>query len=173
EVWEIGPGSGVLTGQLLVAEARKVVGCELDIAWAFALRSRVRDPRLRIVAADALDIPWHRLPKGSEGAGNLPYNVATAIIDRLLDAHTAVPRAGFLVQLEVAQRLVAQPRAPDYGATSVPVGAQGGEPLCGFPPAPAGARSRGDASAASNRPGRLRLAPQDTAQLARGDLGSG
>src|SRR4029453_5491307 len=124
EVWEIGPGSGVLTGQLLVAEARKVVGCELDIAWAFALRSRVRDPRLRIVAADALDIPWHRLPKGSEVAGNLPYNVATAIIDRLLDAHTAVPRAGFLVQLEVAQRLVAQPGDPDYGSTSVLVRAR-------------------------------------------------
>ncbi len=116
---EIGPGSGVLTRQLLAAGARGVVGWELDIAWACALPDLVRDPRLTVVVGDALELPWPRLPAGTLVAGNLPYNVATAIIDRALDAYPAIPRAGFLVQLEVAQRLVAQPGDSDYGALSV------------------------------------------------------
>jgi 16S rRNA (adenine1518-N6/adenine1519-N6)-dimethyltransferase len=57
-------------------------------------------------------------------AGNLPYNVATAIIDRVLDAYGSVERASFLVQLEVARRLVAAPGEPDYGALSVLVAAR-------------------------------------------------
>lgn len=124
EVWEIGPGSGVLTRELLAAGAARVVGYELDLDWAFSLRGGLRDPRLRIVSGDALYLRWERLPKGTEVAGNLPYNVATAIIDRVLDAHRSVPRAGFLVQLEVARRLVAQPGDPDYGAASVLVRAR-------------------------------------------------
>jgi 16S rRNA (adenine1518-N6/adenine1519-N6)-dimethyltransferase len=124
EVLEVGPGSGVLTGQLLAAGARRVEAWELDVAWALALPALARDPRLRVVAGDALEIPWRRLRAGTLVAGNLPYNVATAIIDRALDAHPVIPRAGFLVQLEVARRLVAQPGDPDYGASSVLVRAR-------------------------------------------------
>lgn len=124
EVWEIGPGSGVLTRELLAADPARVVACELDLDWAFALHAGLRDPRLRIVAGDALDLQWSSLRSGSVVAGNLPYNVATAIIDRVLEAHRAVPRAGFLVQLEVARRLVAHPGESDYSGTSVLVRAR-------------------------------------------------
>ncbi len=118
-VFEVGPGAGVLTEPLLAAGARHVVAWELDPAWAFALRRTVRDPRLQLVVGDALEAPWFRLEAGTRVAGNLPYNVATAIIDRVLDAHERVPAAAFLVQLEVAQRLAASPGDADYGSTSV------------------------------------------------------
>jgi 16S rRNA (adenine1518-N6/adenine1519-N6)-dimethyltransferase len=123
-VLEVGPGDGALTGELLAAGARRVLAWELDPAWAFRLAGRVADSRLRLVVGDALDIPWRRLPAGGRVAGNLPYNVATAIIDRVLDAYGSVERASFLVQLEVARRLVAAPGEPDYGALSVLVAAR-------------------------------------------------
>jgi 16S rRNA (adenine1518-N6/adenine1519-N6)-dimethyltransferase len=125
-VLEIGPGGGVLTRELLAAGAR-VWGWELDLPWAAALHHRLPDPRLSLVVGDALEIPWHRLADRTASptlvAGNLPYNVATAILERLLPHHERVPKAAFLLQKEVAERLVAKPGDKAYGALSVIVAA--------------------------------------------------
>lgn len=125
-VLEIGPGGGVLTRELLAAGAR-VWGWELDLAWVAALRRSLPDPRLALVVGDALEIPWHLFDEHLEEpvlvAGNLPYNVATAILERLLPHHESVPRAAFLLQREVAERLVAKPGDDAYGALSVIVAA--------------------------------------------------
>jgi 16S rRNA (adenine1518-N6/adenine1519-N6)-dimethyltransferase len=121
-VLEIGPGGGVLTAELLAAGAR-VLGWELDPAWAAVLRSRLAGPRLALVVGDALEIDWSRLPAPTLVAGNLPYNVATAIIEDLLPHHSHIPRAAFLVQKEVADRIVAGPGYPAYGSFSVIVAA--------------------------------------------------
>lgn len=121
-VLEIGPGGGVLTAELLGAGAR-VLAWELDREWAAELRRRLPGSSLSVVVGDALAIPWGRLPAPTLAAGNLPYNVATAILERLLPHHARVPRAAFLVQKEVADRLVAGPRDPAYGALSVLVSA--------------------------------------------------
>lgn len=119
---EIGPGGGVLTAELLAAGAR-VIGWELDLTWAAELRRRLSRSELSLVVGDALEIDWARLPPPTLVAGNLPYNVATAIIERLLPHHASVPRAAFLVQKEVADRLVARPRDEAYGSLSVLVAA--------------------------------------------------
>lgn len=121
-VLEIGPGGGVLTAELLAAGAR-VTGWELDLPWAAELRRRLSNPHLRLVVGDALELDWGRLPAPTLVAGNLPYNVATVIIERLLPHHATVPRAAFLVQKEVADRLVARPRDEAYGSLSVLVAA--------------------------------------------------
>ncbi|HEX6202323.1 MAG TPA: 16S rRNA (adenine(1518)-N(6)/adenine(1519)-N(6))-dimethyltransferase RsmA, partial [Thermoanaerobaculia bacterium] len=141
-VVEIGPGGGVLTDELLAAGAARVVGWEIDLAWAFELRRRlaagggaaplvrtgVEPPapsRLSIVVADALDLDWPSLARRGPvlAAGNLPYNVATPILEALLPCHAAVPRAAFLVQKEVGDRLVAAPGDAAYGSLSVLVAA--------------------------------------------------
>lgn len=122
-VVEIGPGGGVLTAELLAA-GHAVVAWELDTAWAHELRRRLPSPRLSIVVGDALDIPWQRLPPGSQAAGNLPYQVATQLIQRLLPHHRHVFRAAFLVQKEVGERLVARPGDSAYGSLSVLVAAR-------------------------------------------------
>jgi 16S rRNA (adenine1518-N6/adenine1519-N6)-dimethyltransferase len=122
-VVEIGPGGGALTRELLQAGAEPVYGWEVDLDWAFALRRGLRHPALRLVAGDALELDWGRLPAPTLAAGNLPYNVATAIVERLLPHHRNVPRAAFLVQLEVAERLLAGAGDPAYGAFSVLVDA--------------------------------------------------
>jgi 16S rRNA (adenine1518-N6/adenine1519-N6)-dimethyltransferase len=117
-VIEIGPGGGVLTRELLNAGA-SVLGWELDLAWAMELRRRFEHEPLRIVAGDALELPWERLTAGTLVAGNLPYAVATPILERWLLRGAALPRAVFLVQDEVAQRLVAQPGTRAYGFLTV------------------------------------------------------
>jgi 16S rRNA (adenine1518-N6/adenine1519-N6)-dimethyltransferase len=140
-VVEIGPGGGVLTAELLAAGAARLLAWELDLAWAVELRRRLggRDEgagadraelsgdtdggQLVIVVEDALDLPWGRLPPPTLAAGNLPYNIATALLAALLPHHRRVPRAAFLVQREVAERLLARPGDPDYGWLSVLVAA--------------------------------------------------
>jgi 16S rRNA (adenine1518-N6/adenine1519-N6)-dimethyltransferase len=117
-VIEIGPGGGVLTAELIAAGAR-VIGWELDLEWAAELRRRLPGAALLPVIGDALEIEWGRLPAPTLAAGNLPYNVATAILERMLPHHERVPRAAFLVQKEVADRLVARPRDEAYGQLSV------------------------------------------------------
>jgi 16S rRNA (adenine1518-N6/adenine1519-N6)-dimethyltransferase len=121
-VLEIGPGGGILTAELLAAGAQ-VIGWELDPGWALHLRRAQPDPRLALVVGDALQIAWNRLPAPTLVAGNLPYNVATAILEDLLPHHARIPRAAFLVQKEVADRIVATPGTDAYGSFSVVVAA--------------------------------------------------
>jgi 16S rRNA (adenine1518-N6/adenine1519-N6)-dimethyltransferase len=117
-VVEVGPGGGVLTAELLAGGAR-VVAIELDPLWAATLRHRIASPDLEIVVADALDFDWSALPAGTRVAGNLPYNVGTAIVERVSKAHPAVDRAAFLLQREVVDRMTAGPGGEAYGALSV------------------------------------------------------
>lgn len=137
QVVEIGPGGGVLTGELLTAGAARVVGWEIDLAWAVELRRRLAaERRLAVVVADALDLDWPSLAAQGPvlAAGNLPYNVATPILERLLPHHAAVPRAAFLVQKEVGERLVARPGDAAYGSLSVLVAAYAEARLLGRVP---------------------------------------
>src|ERR1700724_954041 len=139
-VVEVGPGGGVLTAELLAAGAQ-VLAWEVDLAWAAELRRRwQRWPRWpgrgtaspagrgsggppAIVVEEAPGLPWGRLPAPTLVAGNLPYNIATALLGALLPHHLQVPRAVFLVQREVAERLLAGPGDPAYGSFSVLVAA--------------------------------------------------
>ncbi len=118
-VIEIGPGGGVLTRLLLERGASRVFACELDPAWAFALRRRLADPRLRLAVGDACDLGYGRAPAATRIAGNLPYNVATRIVSAVLERAPVGLRSAFLVQREVADRLTAAPGDGAYGALTV------------------------------------------------------
>ena len=115
-VLEIGPGGGVLTAELAAAEAR-VLALEVDLPWAFYVADRV--PAARVAALDALTFRWDLLRGPTLVAGNLPFNVGTRLIEGLLPHADRIPRAGFMVQKEVAERLVAQPGDSAYGSLSV------------------------------------------------------
>ncbi len=117
-VVEIGPGGGVLTAELLAAGA-EVLALEIDPEWAEALRVRLPAERLSVKVGDVLDFDWSGLPAGTLACGNLPYQLGTAIVDRVLRAFPRVERAAFLLQREVVDRLVAGPRDPAYGSLSL------------------------------------------------------
>jgi 16S rRNA (adenine1518-N6/adenine1519-N6)-dimethyltransferase len=115
-VVEIGPGKGALTEKLLKCAGR-VVAIEVDHELVDHLRRRFAGQRrVEIVHADVLQTgltQWGRAPV----AGNLPYSIASPIIGRTV--RLDVPRAVFLIQKEVAQRLVARPGERAYGYLTV------------------------------------------------------
>jgi 16S rRNA (adenine1518-N6/adenine1519-N6)-dimethyltransferase len=115
-VIEIGPGRGALTEKLLKRAAR-VIAVELDPFLVEHLRRKFADePRLQVIHADVLETglaQWGPAPV----AGNLPYYIASPILQRTV--RLKVPRAVFLIQKEVAERLVAQPGCRDYGFLTV------------------------------------------------------
>jgi len=121
-VVEIGAGLGSLTLALSETGA-EVVAIEVDPGLVGVLRSVVAATGATVVEGDALRLDWGALL----GAGpwvlvaNLPYNVATPLVVRLLEEVPAITRMLVMVQAEVADRLVATPRSPSYGAVSVVV----------------------------------------------------
>lgn len=121
-VIEIGPGRGALT-DLLVPRAGRVVAVELDRLLAAKLRERYAgDPRVEIVESDVLKVSIGALAGGAEFvlAGNVPYYITTPILFHALEPPRP-RRAVYLVQREVAERVVAGFGSKEYGALSVNV----------------------------------------------------
>jgi 16S rRNA (adenine1518-N6/adenine1519-N6)-dimethyltransferase len=107
---EIGPGEGVLT-TMLVELPNPLVAIEIDPELAGALERRF-GTRLTIRHGDAVEA---ELPDGPfRAVGNLPYNVGTPILRRVI-ASPHCRRAVFMLQKEVADRIVAAPGTEQYG----------------------------------------------------------
>ncbi|MEX3514547.1 MULTISPECIES: 16S rRNA (adenine(1518)-N(6)/adenine(1519)-N(6))-dimethyltransferase RsmA [unclassified Corynebacterium] len=123
-VIEVGPGLGSLTLGL-VGQAAQVTAVEIDPRLAGQLPQTVaeRDPdnaaKLRVVEKDALKITAGELGEPTALVANLPYNVAVPVLLHLLAAYPSIERVLVMVQLEVAQRLAAQPGSKIYGVPSV------------------------------------------------------
>ena len=123
---EIGPGRGALTAPL-AERAGKVIAVELDRDLAATLAPRVPQ-NVRLVQANFLDVDLPQLLQSEHPpvrvVGNLPYNVASPILFRLLDTADEgrlLRDATLMVQREVADRIVAAPGGGDYGAMSIQV----------------------------------------------------
>ncbi len=117
-VVEIGPGKGALTDHLLT-RAKKVVAIEIDPVLVQYLRSKYRDhPGVEIIESDILKADLSRWGAMAV-AGNLPYYIASPIVEKVLGLGQQVSRAVFLVQKEVAERMTTGPGSRDYGYLSV------------------------------------------------------
>jgi 16S rRNA (adenine1518-N6/adenine1519-N6)-dimethyltransferase len=123
-VVEIGPGRGALTG-LLAERAGRLVLVEIDRDLAAELREAFADrPNVEVVAGDILDVDLRALIGDGEPAvvvANLPYNISTPVLMRLLEASELFRRLVLMLQREVALRLGAAPDSKAYGALSVMV----------------------------------------------------
>ena len=120
-VIEIGPGRGALT-DLLAEAAGRLVAVELDDRLAEALERRYRtEPAVTIVHADILE--WE--PGGVLHAdrlkviGNIPYNITSPLLFRVLEWRPRPERVVVMVQREVADRILAEPGEKAYGALTV------------------------------------------------------
>ena len=122
-VLEIGPGLGSLTLGLLEV-ARHVIAVEIDETLAGALPDTVaarmpgRSDALDVVVADALKITELPGPPPTAVVANLPYNVAVPVMLHLLATFDSWRHGLVMVQLEVADRLVAGPGSRTYGVPS-------------------------------------------------------
>jgi len=119
-VVEIGPGQGALTGLLMDAYAN-LTALEVDPRAVAFLHETY--PGLDVRQADVLAVDWAALAEEKGGPlyviGNLPYYITSQILFALLDARLHVGEVVVMMQLEVAQRLVAVTRTKAYGILSV------------------------------------------------------
>ena len=123
-VLEIGPGLGSLTLGLLEASAH-VTAIEIESSLARRLPVTVAErlpdaaARLTVIEADALTVDTLPDPQPTALVANLPYNVSVPVLLHLLAHFDGWTRGLIMVQLEVADRLVAGPGSKTYGVPSV------------------------------------------------------
>ena len=121
---EIGPGRGALTGELLACTGCTLDAIEIDRDLAALLRERFSDaPRCVLHETDALQFDYSALARERGGqlriAANLPYNISTPLLFRLLAHAPVILDLHVMLQREVVARLAAQPGEADYGRLGV------------------------------------------------------
>lgn len=119
---EIGPGTGALTS-VLVERAGRVVAVEFDNKLAPFLQERFAGaPNFKLVMADALTVDFcaEILPAPSARlVANLPYNISTAILQRLIAQRDCLAELVLMLQREVVERVLAPPGTTARGYISV------------------------------------------------------
>ena len=119
---EIGPGQGALTDELLAPGAH-LDAIELDRDLVPILEQRFQNvEHFHLHQGDALAFDFTSLQNNDEQlriVGNLPYNISTPLIFHLLSHQHLIKDMHFMLQLEVVQRMAAQPKGKNYGRLGV------------------------------------------------------
>lgn len=119
---EIGPGQGALTGYLSASGcALDVIELDRDLVTGLLAAFSV-NPRFRLHSADALKFDFASLVQGGAPlrvVGNLPYNISTPLIFRLLEQAALIRDMHFMLQLEVVDRLAAVPGNRHWGRLGI------------------------------------------------------
>lgn len=120
-VLEIGPGAGVMT-RLIAAQAETVYTIELDRRMISVLDETLADvENVSVVHGDALTVDWNiafRENVETRLVANIPYQITSPLLIRILESEPAFIHATVLVQKEVAERVVATAGSKVYGALS-------------------------------------------------------
>ena len=121
-ILEIGPGRGALT-YLLLQQAGSVVALEFDRKLIDVLAERFSgEPNFRLVQGDGLTVDYCELVRPAKTArvvANLPYNVGTAIVQRLIEHRSCLTEMVLMLQKEVVERITAEPNTAERGFLSV------------------------------------------------------
>lgn len=124
KVWEVGPGLGALTTEILKRNA-KLTAFEIDRGFVAFLQEEIQPlfkENFEIVSGDVLKTwkdYYSKNGKPDRFFGNLPYNVAAAIIADMIENELRFDKAVVTVQKEVALRMAAKPGTEDYSSFSV------------------------------------------------------
>ena len=115
-ILEIGPGTGAIT-YLLARKFKEVTAVEIDLRMCNILKEK-KISNLKIINADILklDLDNHRYEKI---VGNLPYYITTPIMFKFFKSNSKWDEMYFLIQKEVADRIVAKPGTKIYGRLTV------------------------------------------------------
>lgn len=122
QILEVGAGLGALTVGLAESGAR-VVAVEHDRGLAAPLNEVLAGRDVAVVWGDALSLDYDRVLGGAPTrmVSNLPYNIATPLLLRLLEERPEITELVVMVQREVGERIVAIPGSEAYGAVSAKV----------------------------------------------------
>lgn len=125
-VVEIGPGAGTLTRELAEAGA-EVLAVEIDKSLLPVLQEVLEGLSVKVIQGDILKLNLDEITKENnlrepyKIVANLPYYITTPVIMHLLENRYKLDELIIMVQLEVAERLAAQPGGKDYGAITLAV----------------------------------------------------
>jgi 16S rRNA (adenine1518-N6/adenine1519-N6)-dimethyltransferase len=121
---EIGPGKGALTGNL-VKVAGFVLAFELDKRLGALLRETYQNhDNIAIMISDFLDFKPDDLSSKVKIIGNIPYNITTPILEKLLEFHDRLDLVVLTMQKEVADKLTALPGSSNYGKLTLQIWSQ-------------------------------------------------
>ena len=119
---EVGPGQGILT-QFFLTRAAPIVAIELDSRCVAILKDKFGGhERLTILNQDFLEFDFDSLDytgRQVKLVGNLPYHITSSVFFRLLAVAPLIGRAVFMIQKEVAQRIVSAPGGKEFGILAV------------------------------------------------------
>lgn len=119
---EIGPGTGALTTQL-IERAGRVIAVEFDNKLAPVLTEQFGSfPNFKLVMGDALTTDFCREIEPASQArlvANLPYNISTAILQRLIEQRACLGEMVVMLQREVVERMMAPAGSSERGFLSV------------------------------------------------------
>jgi 16S rRNA (adenine1518-N6/adenine1519-N6)-dimethyltransferase len=125
QVLEIGAGLGALTLPL-AGSVHLISAIEKDSSLTDMLKKRLTSEGINnviLVNDDILKLDFNRLRKMTEKKikviGNLPYNISSPFLEKLVENRNLVSRAILMFQAELARRLIAKPGNKDYGAMTV------------------------------------------------------
>lgn len=116
-ILEIGPGKGALT-HTISQHVESVIAIEKDNHLAGQLKQEFANTNVHIIHADILEHSFDTLPDNVKIIGNLPYNIATQIIEKVLNYRKKIYAFYMTVQLEYGQRVAAKPDNKSYGSFS-------------------------------------------------------
>ena len=117
-VYEIGPGKGIITGQLALC-CKQVVAIEKDRRLAALLHQQFANwPNVTIHEGDFLDYPLPRKPY--KVFANIPFNITTAIVTKLTSAEHSPEDAYLVMQKEAADRFLGRPHESLYSVLLKP-----------------------------------------------------
>jgi 16S rRNA (adenine1518-N6/adenine1519-N6)-dimethyltransferase len=122
-VVEVGPGLGEMT-KLLASKARRVIAIEVDESMVAMLEDRLADyENIVLLRGDALKFDFlgesRRWGEKLKVVSNLPYNISTQLLFRLVEMREVFSGMTLMLQREVAERIVATPGGKQYGILSV------------------------------------------------------
>jgi len=128
---EIGPGTGALT-EFLVEKCKCLFAVEIDSRVISDLQSNF--PSVQVIQYDFIKFDLQTIPKTADKklriVGNIPYNITSPILFKLIESRALVSDAIMMMQLEVAQRILSSPNSKEYGILAVFINAYAKPELC-------------------------------------------
>lgn len=118
-VVEIGPGKGILTSKL-AGLSKRVIAVEVDRQLCHLLKHSLSFcNNITIINANALNYNYKEIAERFKVVSNLPYNISTPLIMKLLENRDNITEMVLMFQREVADRIVAKPGIKSYGTLSI------------------------------------------------------
>ena len=117
---EIGPGKGVLTQHLIKQKNNKIIAIEIDPRLSELLKTKF-GTKIRIIQESVLDVSFKKFDsnKSIRIIGNIPYYLTSQILFKIFETGINISQAVLMIQREVADRLLAEPRTKAYSYLTI------------------------------------------------------